>query len=336
MTDSEMIESLRAALDEEAADLRVLPGAALRARSRGRRRRAARGLFVGLPAVAVVTGLIIGVQAGPAPGKPAVTADYITTHAEAALDHADGYIERTMQRFPGGSVTTLRDPQTSAMEQVILVGARATVCWTTPSSPAATEAPKGSTDGKVTTGPPGGGNTGGGNTAYTGLWRNICVDHVARSWWEQVAREPWPVAKQAVGGNTLLTPLSDPVQIEIALKTGQVDILGRTELGGRDAILLQVTTRAGGVTMLWIDAETFQPIHVNLPPGPPMAGATPVPNATTRTTTEPATIGTATGATSAGSGLDVVWLPKTPSLLAEVEKSRIPAGYVPTNPPLLF
>jgi hypothetical protein len=312
MTDSELIEHLRAALDDEAADLRVLSGAALRARSRGRRRRAVRGLFVGLPAVAVATGLVIGAQTGQAPGNPSITADYVTTHAEAALDHADGYIERTTQQFPGGSITTLRDPQTSAMEQTIIVGARVTVCWSAPSNPSATKAPNSGTDTKNLTGAPGTGNT-----AFDGSWRNTCVDHVARGWWEQAAREPWPVARQAIGSRTLLTPLSDPYQIEVALKSGQVEVLGRGEMAGRDAILLQVTARAGGVTMLWIDAQTYQPIHVNLPDGTP--GATPVPDAA-----------------DTGAGLDVVWLPKTASLLAEVETPQIPADYVQTKPPLPF
>ena len=313
MTDSELIEHLRAALDEEAADLRVLPGAALRARSRGRRRRATRGLFVGLPAVALATGLMLGAQPGSAPAQPSVTADYVTTHAEAALDRADGYIERTTQQFPGGSVTTLRDPQTSVMEQTVIVGARATVCWSTPSTPATTRAAKGGGDTKDLTGTPGTGNT-----VFTGLWHNTCVDHVARGWWEQDTQEPWPVAKQAAGGMVLPTPLSDPAQIEIALKTGQVEILGRTVLAGRDAILLQVTTRAGAVTMLWIDGQTFQPIHVNLPGG--TGGPTPVPIATD----------------DSGAGLDVVWLPKTASLLAEVETPQIPADYTSITPPMLF
>lgn len=317
MTDSELIEHLRAALDEEAADLRVLPGAALRARSRGRRRRATRGLFVGLPVVALATGLMIGVQPGSAPAQPSVTADYVTTHAEAALDRADGYIERTTQQFPGGSVTTLRDPQTSVMEQTVIVGARATVCWSTPSSPAATMAPKGGSDTKHITGTPGTGN-GTGNTAFTGLWHNTCVDHVARSWWEQDTREPWPVAKQAVGGKALPTPLSDPYQIEVALKTGQVEILGRGEVAGRNAILLQVTTHAGDVTMMWIDEQTYQPVHVNLP------GAT----------SGPTPVAVATG--DSGAGLDVVWLPKTASLLAEVETPQIPADYTSIAPPMPF
>jgi len=43
---------------------------------------------------------------------------------------------------------------------------------------------------------------------------------------------------------------------------------------------------------------------VNLPPGPPASGATPVPNATAATTT------TTDAAPGAGSGLDVVWLSK--------------------------
>jgi hypothetical protein len=294
MTDSELIEYLRTALDEEAAGLRVLPGAALRARSRGRRRRAARGLFVGLPAVAVAAGLAVGVQSGPPSQKPSVTADYVTIHAEAALDRADGYIERTTQQFPGGSVTTLRDPQTSAMQQTVMVGARVTVCWSTPSGTGAQGA---------------------------ALWHNTCVDHVLRGWWEQIGREPGTVAEQAAGDTPLLTPQSDPVQIETALKTGQVEITGRGQIAGRAAFLLQVTAPEGGVTLLWIDGQTFQPVHMKLPDGD--AGAPPEPAAT-----DPAA--------DPGGGLDVVWLPKTSSLLAEVDTPQIPAGYTRVEGPLGF
>src|SRR3984957_3388697 len=118
-----VIAELRSALDEEAGDLRVPPGAAQRARSRARRRRAARGLLAGVPAAALATGLVLAMQNNnrghapratgttPSPAAPAATAAsqpavetaaYVTKRVEAVLANANHYIIReTTNSSPG-------------------------------------------------------------------------------------------------------------------------------------------------------------------------------------------------------------------------------------------
>ena len=86
-----VIAELRSALDEEAGDLRVPPGAAQRARSRARRRHTARGLLAGVPAVALATGLVLAMQnntRGPATSATGTTASPAAPAASAASQPA--------------------------------------------------------------------------------------------------------------------------------------------------------------------------------------------------------------------------------------------------------
>lgn len=64
MNESQLIEELSAALDAEAATVRVPAGAAGRARKRAHRRRLTRGLAAGVPVAALAAGLVVASAAG--------------------------------------------------------------------------------------------------------------------------------------------------------------------------------------------------------------------------------------------------------------------------------
>jgi hypothetical protein len=275
MGDCELIEDLRTALDEAAADLRLLPDAALLAQRRGRRRRAARGLLVGLPAVALAVGVVIGFAEDAPPRPPNVSIDYVTAHTEAALTRANGYIIQTTQQVADETVMTWTDPTTMATRQQVTVK-----------------------DGEVTLREMWSARAAGSGGA---VWHSTFVDHLRRVWWTTDVAAVGPLAQKPVLDGTIVVPtLIDPIQIAEAMKYGQVRIGGYGDVAGIGAIKLLVTGKSGYVTQLWIDGKTYEPVHMDYPPG-------------------------------SGLGIEVTWLPKTAALGVRTRAPRIPAGYSQIN-----
>ena len=246
-----VIAELRSALDEEAGDLRVPPGAAQRARSRARRRRTARGLLAGVPAVALATGLVIAAQSrapGPgssatgtasspaapaasAVGQPAVeTAAYVAKHVEAVLANADHYIIReTTNSYAGGTYTSWTDPRTGSAYAVQGTGSRKVLSW---------------------------------NSAYFVKrvlhWSTTEADYSTHTWFVSVIHAAGPVQgplpKPADGSDV------SPAQLRKWLKDGTMRVVGHGHANGHQATALRAQL-AIGTLKIWVDSQTFEPVR---------------------------------------------------------------------------
>jgi hypothetical protein len=246
-----VIAELRSALDEEAGDLRVPPGAAQRARSRARRRRTARGLLAGVPAAALATGLVLAMQnstRGPAtsatgttasPAAPAAsasrqpaveTAAYVTKHVEAVLANANHYIIReTTNSYPGGTYTSWTDPRTGSAYAVQGTGSRKVLSW---------------------------------NSAYFVKrvlhWSTTEADYSTRTWFVSVIHAAGPVQgplpKPADGSDV------SPAQLRNWLKDGTMRVVGHGHVNGHQATALRAQL-AIGTLKIWVDSQTFEPVR---------------------------------------------------------------------------
>jgi hypothetical protein len=246
-----VIAELRSALDEEAGDLRVPPGAAQRARSRARRRRTARGLLAGVPAVALATGLILAMQNNPggpatsatgttaspaapaasAASQPAVeTAAYVAKHVEAVLANANHYIIReTTNSYAGGTYTSWTDPRTGSAYAVQGTGSRKVLSW---------------------------------NSAYFVKrvlhWSTTEADYSTHTWFVSVIHAAGPVQgplpKPADGSDV------SPAQLRKWLKDGTMRVVGHGHVNGHQATALRAQL-AIGTLKIWVDSQTFEPVR---------------------------------------------------------------------------
>ncbi len=286
-SESQMLAELRSALDEEAGGLRVPPGAAQRARARARRRRTGRGLLAGVPAAALVTGLILAAQshdpgpapratgaasspAGSAPAKPAVeTAAYVTRQVEATLANADHYIVRdTTNSYAGGTYTSWTDPRTGSSYARQGTGSRTVLSW---------------------------------NSSYfvhrVLHWRTTEADYSTHTWFVSVIHAAGPVQGRpttpADGG------VLGPAQLEKWLKDGTMRVVGHGQVNGHQATALRA--RMGIITMeFWVDSRTFQPVRM---------------------------IRSFGGGLQARLVSNESWIARTPGLVSLANHARIPAGF---------
>jgi hypothetical protein len=246
-----VIAELRSALDEEAGDLRVPPGAAQRARSRARRRRTARGLLAGVPAVALATGLVLAMQnntrgpatsatgttaspaapAASAASQPAVeTAAYVTEHVEAVLANANHYIIReTTSSYSGGTYTSWTDPRTGSAYAVQGTGSRKVLSW---------------------------------NSAYFVKrvlhWSTTEADYSTHTWFVSVIHAAGPVQgplPKPADGNDV-----SPAQLRKWLKDGTMRVVGHGHVNGHQATALRAQL-AIGTLKIWVDSQTFEPVR---------------------------------------------------------------------------
>src|ERR1700677_4817463 len=131
MSESQIAEGVREAVDEATSGLRIPAGTAARARAKGRRRRAARRLLAVVPAVGLIAGVTVALHSGgSSPSRdaasrsassPAVQTDaYIIHHVEAALGSAGNYVIATSAPSgPGQVTTTYEDPSTGTGRSVV-------------------------------------------------------------------------------------------------------------------------------------------------------------------------------------------------------------------------
>ena len=256
MNESQIIGDLRSALDDEARDVHVPPGAAQRARTRGRRRRTARGLLAGVPAAALAAGLVIAAQGhsagtatrpdatgpgaarattGPAAGtttaRPRVeTAAYVVKQVEAVLANENQYISREVTNsYQGGTYTSWTDPRTGSAYAVQGTGPAKVLSW---------------------------------NSAYfvhrVLHWRTTEADYSTHIWFVSVIHAAGPVqgplSKPADGGT--LTP----AELKKWLAEGTMRVVGHGYVNGHHAIELRA--RLGIITAIfWVDAQTFLPVR---------------------------------------------------------------------------
>lgn len=293
-----VIAELRSALDEEAGDLRVPPGAAQRARSRARRRRTARGLLAGVPAVALATGLVLAMQNNPggpatsatgttanptapaatAASQPAVeTAAYVAKHVEAVLANANHYIIReTTNSYAGGTYTSWTDPRTGSAYAVQGTGSRKVLSW---------------------------------NSAYFVKrvlhWSTTQANYSTHTWFVSVIHAAGPVQgplpKPADGGDV------SPAQLRHWLKDGTMRVVGHGHVNGRQATALRAQL-AIGTLKIWVDSQTFEPVR------------------------EISSLGVGQRHTLV---FNESWVPRTARLVSLANHPRIPAGFtqVPVGQP---
>ena len=293
-----VIAELRSALDEEAGDLRVPPGAAQRARSRARRRRTARGLLAGVPAVALATGLVLAMQnntRGPATSatgttaspaapvasaasQPAVeTAAYVAKHVEAVLANANHYIIReTTNSYSGGTYTSWTDPRTGSAYAVQGTGSRKVLSW---------------------------------NSAYFVKrvlhWSTTEADYSTHTWFVSIIHAAGPVQgplPKPADGNDV-----SPAQLRKWLKDGTMRVVGHGHVNGHQATALRAQL-AIGTLKIWVDSQTFEPVR------------------------EISALGVAQQHTLV---FNESWVPRTARLVSLANHPQVPAGFtqVPAGQP---
>ena len=239
MNDAQLIEQLRTALDHETSQLRANPDAAQRARSRGQRRRVARGLLASLPAAALATGLLIATHsrpARPATGSQTGTAAYVVKHVEAALAHTGS---RYLVRYRGNpdGATTWGDPRTGRTYTVLGTGvSMVSQRWN------------------------GFKQARGGRAHYT-----IEADYPAHTWWEQLTPASRLGRPTGRGSPALAAEGGSPQALRTLLAAGQLRVAGRGIVHGQHAIELRGRLSAHydhATLTVWVDAHTFQPFRL--------------------------------------------------------------------------
>jgi hypothetical protein len=244
-----MAEGVREAVDEATEGLRIPVGTAARARAKGRRRRAARGLLAVVPAVGLVAGVTVALHdgAGSAPSReaasassPAVQTDaYIVHRVEAALGSADSYLIVTSATSgPGQVTTTYEDPSTGTGRSVVSGSGDKAAYWI--------------------------------QTSISGgedHWRTTYVDYTTRTWWTKTSHSG--ALGQDTSGLIVLAANSTPADLSKALAIGEVGVGQKGEVDGHAAIELvyagKLAKKADAVHF-WVDAKTYQPIEIVSPP----------------------------------------------------------------------
>jgi hypothetical protein len=249
MSESQLAENVRVALDEATAGLRIPADAAARARTRGRRRRVGRGLVAVVPAMALIAGVAVAVHGGSTPAREAAavpspsatvqTDAYVIRQVEATLASADDYIIVTSASSgPGQVTTTYSDPSTGTGRSVVSGTGDEVTYWI--------------------------------QTHVSGdedQWRTTYVDYTNHTWWTK-ATHSGPLG-QDTSGLIVLSADSTPAELSKALAVGEVRVGLKAEINGHADIELvyagKLAKKAAAVRF-WIDAKTYQPVEIVSPP----------------------------------------------------------------------
>ncbi|MGH3171118.1 MAG: hypothetical protein ACRDN0_35285, partial [Trebonia sp.] len=253
MSEAQLAERIRTALDESTAGVRIPASAAARARTKGRRRRVGRGLLAVVPAVVIVAGVVVAAHGGapaheatasPVTSPPVRTDAYVTRHVEMVLGTAGNYIiETSATSGPGQVTTTYLDPSTGTARSVVSGAA----------------------------------GSGAGDRAVYWIqsrvsgdedqWQTTYVDYARHTWWTKTSHSA------ALGQDTSALPVlnaqSPPAEISRALALGDLRISVKGTVNGHAAIELvyagPLAAKADAVHY-WVDATTYQPVQIDLPP----------------------------------------------------------------------
>jgi hypothetical protein len=249
MSESQLTESVREAMDDATEGLRIPARTALRARTKGRRRRAARGLLAVVPVVGVVAGVTVAMHGGSVPSSEASSASgpsrsvrtdaYIIGQVEAALGSADSYlIASRASSGPGQVTTTYEDPSTGTERSVVSGSGDKVTYWV--------------------------------QTHVSGdedQWRTTYVDYTTHTWWTKASHSS-PLV-QDTSGLIVLSADSTPGELSKALAAGEVRVGLKGEVDGHPAIELvyagKLAKKAAAVHF-WVDAKTYQPVEIVSPP----------------------------------------------------------------------
>jgi hypothetical protein len=249
MSESQLAEDVRAALDEATAGLRVPAGAAALARARGRRRRVGRGLVAAVPAVALVAGVAVAMHGGSAPAREAgavpspsasvQTDAYIIRQVQATLASAGDYIIVTSAASgPGQVTTTYTDPSTGTGRSVVSGAGDQVTYWI--------------------------------QTHVSGnedQWRTTYVDYTNHTWWTKTSHSG-PLGRDT-SGLIVLSADSTPAELSKALAIGEVRVGLKGKVNGHAAIELGYAgtlAKKAAAVHFWIDARTYQPVEIVFPP----------------------------------------------------------------------
>lgn len=249
MTESQLAEDVRAALDEATAGLRAPTGAAARARTRGRRRRVAQGLLAIVPVVAVAAGAMVALHGGSTPARgiasapsPTITAQtdgYIIRQVEATLASADKYIIVTSATSGPGQVTTTYSDSVTGSGRSVVSGSGDKVTYWIQTSVSGNE----------------------------DQWRTTYVDYTKRTWWTKASHSGR--LGRDTSGIIVLSADSTPAEISKALAIGEVRVDLKGTVNGHAAIELVYAgtlAKKAAAVHFWVDAKTYQPVEMVFPP----------------------------------------------------------------------
>jgi len=138
-------------------------------------------------------------------------------------------------------------------------------------------------------------------------WKDIEADYSTRTWFISVIHAAGPIQGSTAGAtSTVMTP----AQIKAWLDSGKLKIVGQQVINGHHTIGLR-SPWADGYRELWVDSQTFLPVRIIMADFAnqqgPLKNVMLIDNQT--------------------------WLPRTPSLLDQVNHVHIPAGFRQVAPP---
>jgi hypothetical protein len=249
MSESQLAEHVRVALDEETAGLRAPADAAARARSRGRRRRLGHGLMAVVPVAALIAGVAATAHGGgtpvresaatPSPSATVQTDAYIIQHIKATLATADNYIISTAASSAPGQVTTsYLDPVTGTTRSVISGAGDKATYWI-----------------QVRV------------SGNEDQWLTTYVDYTNHTWWTKASHSD--VLGQDTSSLPVLNAETTPAQLSKALTLGELRVAVKGTVNGHAAIELvyagKLAAKADALHF-WVDARTYQPVQLDMPP----------------------------------------------------------------------
>lgn len=172
------------------------------------------------------------IHTAPIHTAPILTAAYVAAHAESALASIDRYIVKDDERDNGQAPFTIWiDPRTGNSYLIQGTGSGRVAAW--------------------------------GSTYLVRRvihWSTTQLNYGPRTWWTSVIHAGGPIQGRmpagpygGVGGT--------PAQIKSLLSSGHYRIIGHKIINGHRAIGLKGPWAAGFMEV-WVDAHTFQPVHV--------------------------------------------------------------------------
>lgn len=165
---------------------------------------------------------------------PIQTAAYVAAHAESALARIDRYIIKDDERETGQAPFTIWiDPRTGRTYLAQGHGAGRLAAW--------------------------------GSTYLVRRvlhWSTTQLNYGPRTWWTSVIHAAGPIQSPMPAG-PVGGPGGTPAQIKALLKSGHYRIIGHKTINGRKAIGLKGPWAAGYME-IWVDAHSYQPVHVIL------------------------------------------------------------------------
>jgi len=243
VNESQLIDQISAALDEEAATIWAPGGAAGVARKRARCRRLTRGLVATAPAVALAAGLVIATTGQQTPATQsarhaqarvgthapvAMTVAYVTKRARSALSQAKGYILVSRSR----GLVQWSDTATGVTRQELFG--------------------------------PGGTATAAETWTFSGsTQRRTYIDYTTRTWWRLTSKVAVTPRKASQPG---IPAPSDTAQ-------GRVTILGHRSLDSHDTILVLYAPPRDfkpspavqwPTEQIWYDASSYLPLRTKI------------------------------------------------------------------------